>query len=52
MKSKLKYLKLFGCTAYVYIHKSKHGKRDNKTEKGIFVGYDNCSKGCRLYTKR
>jgi len=33
------HLRVFGCTAYVYIPKEKRSKVDRKAWKGIFVGY-------------
>lgn len=39
----------FGCEVYVHIPKEKRRKLDEKAEKKIFVGYDEESKGYRIY---
>lgn len=36
-KPNLRYLNVFECATYTYIHKSKRGKLDDSAEKGIFV---------------
>ena len=43
-KPNFKHLRVFGCKFFAYIHKSKRGKLDAKTEEGIFVDYNNNSK--------
>tara|TARA_R110002050_G_C8952307_1_gene513488 strand:- start:65 stop:4858 length:4794 start_codon:yes stop_codon:yes gene_type:complete len=40
VKPDLKYLKPFGCTAYVHIPKALRKKLDSTAVKGIFLGYD------------
>lgn len=47
-KPNLSHLKVFGCKAYVYVHKQKRRKFDEKATEGIFVGYDLRSKGYRI----
>ena len=49
-KPNLSHLRVFGCKAYVYVHKQKRRKFDEKAIEGIFVGYDLRSKGYRIYT--
>jgi hypothetical protein len=44
----LSYLWVFGCEAYVHIPKHKRRKLDPKSEKKIFVGYNESSKAYRL----
>lgn len=44
-------MRTFGCKAYVCINKRHCGKLDNRAQEGIFVGYDNNSKGYCVYTK-
>ena len=48
-KPSLGHLQIFGCTAYTFIPKEKRTKFDSKTQKTIFVGYCEDSKGYRLY---
>lgn len=42
------HLHIFGCEAYVHIHKEQRRKLDDKAEKFIFVGYSEESKAYRL----
>ena len=49
-KPSAKHLKVFGCICYSHIPKEKRGKLDEKTEKGIFLGYSTQSKGYRVYS--
>ena len=44
--------KRFGSEVYVHIPKEKRRKWDAKGKKGIFVGYDNYSKGYRVYFEK
>lgn len=44
-----KHLKVFGSVFYVHIPSQKRSKLDEKSEKGIFIGYDSKSKGYRIY---
>ncbi|WP_416514659.1 integrase catalytic domain-containing protein, partial [Klebsiella pneumoniae] len=41
---KLNFLKVFGCTAYVWIDSSKRDKLSPRALKSIFVGYDSTKK--------
>ncbi|UYV76293.1 hypothetical protein LAZ67_13003282, partial [Cordylochernes scorpioides] len=47
-KPSLKHLKRFGCKAFAYIPKIKRNKLDSKVIEGIFLGYDDRSKGYRI----
>ncbi|UYV75574.1 hypothetical protein LAZ67_13000650, partial [Cordylochernes scorpioides] len=47
-KPSLKHLKRFGCKAFAYIPKIKRNKLDGKVIEGIFLGYDDRSKGYRI----
>ncbi|UYV76697.1 hypothetical protein LAZ67_14001794 [Cordylochernes scorpioides] len=47
-KPSLKQLKRFGCKAFAYIPKIKRNKLDSKVIEGIFLGYDDRSKGYRI----
>ena len=42
-------LRVFGCTAFCHVPKQLRRKLDQKSKNGIFVGYDNNSKGFRIY---
>lgn len=50
LKPSAKHLKVFGCVCYVHIPKEKRSKLDDKTHKGIFMGYSPQSKGYRVYS--
>ena len=45
----MSYLKIFGSIAYVHVPTEKRSKLDDKSIKCIFVGYNNETKGHRLY---
>lgn len=45
----IKYFQIFGSEAYVHIPKEKRKKWDAKSKKGIFVGYEQNTKGYRIY---
>ncbi|KAI6702191.1 hypothetical protein NL676_011327 [Syzygium grande] len=47
-----KQVKAFGCICYIHIPTKKRGKLDEKTEKGIFLGYSDQSKGYWVYNIR
>ncbi|UYV60584.1 hypothetical protein LAZ67_1001594 [Cordylochernes scorpioides] len=47
-KPSLKHLKRFGCKAFAYIPKIKRNNLDSKVIEGIFLGYDDRSKGYRI----
>ncbi|KAM6582397.1 hypothetical protein CsatB_009399 [Cannabis sativa] len=49
-KPSLKHLKVFDCICYSHIPKEKRDKLDEKTAKGIFLGYNTQSKGYRVYS--
>ncbi|KAK4395665.1 Retrovirus-related Pol polyprotein from transposon RE2 [Sesamum angolense] len=44
-----KHLRVFGSICYVHILTEKRHKLEEKTEKGIFLGYNTQSKGYRIY---
>ncbi|KAJ0785458.1 putative RNA-directed DNA polymerase [Helianthus annuus] len=48
-KPNVEHLKVFGSLAYAHVPKQFRGKLDEKTEKTIFVGYSEQSKGYKLY---
>jgi hypothetical protein len=43
------YIKIFGCTAYVYIPDNKRTKLDDKSLKCVFLGVSGESKAYRLF---
>ncbi|KAL5556508.1 hypothetical protein UlMin_038744 [Ulmus minor] len=51
-KPSTKHLRVFGCICYTHIPQEKRSKLDEKTEKGIFLGYSTQSKGYRVYRLR
>ncbi|KAL5582123.1 hypothetical protein UlMin_014565 [Ulmus minor] len=51
-KPSAKHLKVFGCICYTHILQEKRSKLDEKTEKGIFLGYSIQPKGYRVYSLR
>lgn len=48
---KVSYFRIFGCAAYMNIHKKHRDKLDAKAKPLIFVGYADGSKGYRLWDK-
>lgn len=46
---KIRYLKIFGTKCYTHIPKQNRKKWDSKAKEGIFVGYDGCTKGYRIW---
>uniref|UniRef100_A0A251TCA0 Putative copia protein n=1 Tax=Helianthus annuus TaxID=4232 RepID=A0A251TCA0_HELAN len=48
-KPNVDHLRVFGCIAYVHIPKQNRSKLDDKTERAIFVGYSEHSKGYKLF---
>lgn len=48
-RSNLKFLRVFGCPAFVHIPKEKRSKLDPKSVECIMVGYSTESKAYRLY---
>ena len=47
----MKNLNIFGCKAYVFVHKEQRKKLDNKADKMMFVGYLEESRGYRFLDK-
>ncbi|XP_020600268.1 uncharacterized protein LOC110039514 [Phalaenopsis equestris] len=45
----ISHLRVFGCITHVHIPDEKISKLNEKSEKFIFIGYDNNSKGYKLY---
>ncbi|KAL6311476.1 hypothetical protein AAG906_012064 [Vitis piasezkii] len=43
-------IKVFGCTAFVHIHKSQRSKLDSTATKCIFLGYSPNQKGYKCYS--
>jgi transposase InsO family protein len=48
-KPNVEHLKVFGCMAYAHIPKDERGKFDSKARKCTLLGYDEFTKGYRLY---
>ncbi|CAL9218311.1 unnamed protein product, partial [Arabidopsis halleri] len=48
-KPGVSYLRVFGSIAHAHVPDEKQSKLDDKSEKYIFIGYDNNSKGYKLY---
>ena len=48
-KPNVEHLKVFGCMAYAHIPKDECGKFDSKACKCVLLGYDEFTKGYRLY---
>ncbi|KAG7640275.1 Zinc finger CCHC-type superfamily [Arabidopsis suecica] len=48
-KPSVDHLKVFGCVCYIHIPDEKRRKLDTKAKQGIFVGYNNESKGYRVF---
>ena len=48
-KPSLSNLKVFGCLCFSYVPQVKRDKLDKKSEPGIFIGYSNISKACRIF---
>ena len=48
-KPSIKNLKIFGCLCFTYIPQVRRDKLDKKAEAGIFVGYNNVTKGYRVF---
>lgn len=48
LKPTLKVFQVFGAAAYVFIHKEKRGKLENKSKLMTFVGYDENTKAYRM----
>lgn len=52
LRPNVKHLKVFGCVAYSHIPKQQRKKFDKQSEKSIFVGYSETTKGFRLYNHK
>ena len=48
-KPSVSHLRVFGSIAYVHVPKQERSKLDDRSEKFIFIGYDENSKGYRLF---
>ena len=48
-KPDVSYFRIFGCKAFVYVHKDKRSKLEPKAKIMIFVGYEPGSKGYRFW---
>lgn len=48
-KPSVNHLRVFGCICHVWIPAAKRRKLDDKSEKGVFMGYSSVSKGYRVY---
>ena len=49
VKPDVSHLQIFGCDAYAQIADEKRHKLDHKSEKCVFVGYSDKSKGYKLF---
>lgn len=45
----MNHCKIFGCKAFVYVHKRKWQQFDEMATEGIFDDYNSRSKGYRIY---
>jgi hypothetical protein len=45
----LRHLRAFGCMAFVHIPERYRNKLESRSERGVFVGYDDSTKGYRVY---
>lgn len=48
-KPSAKHLRVFGSICYIHVPDKKRHKLEDKTVRGIFLGYNSQSKGCRVY---
>lgn len=48
-QNNFKYFKVFGTEVYTHIHKNHCQKWDAKSRVGFFVGYDECTKGFKVF---
>ena len=51
-KSNIGYFKVFLCKCFILNTKDNLDKFEPKSDVGIFLGYSNSSKTCRVYNKR
>jgi hypothetical protein len=49
IKSELGHLRIFGCHVYIHAPKEKRTKMEPSGKKGVFFGYNENSKGYRIY---
>ena len=49
VKPKFIHLRIFGFPVYIHFPKEKRTKLDPSRRKGVFVGYSDTSKACRIY---
>lgn len=49
MKPTTEHLKIFGCICYLHIPEQKRHKLEEKSAKGIFLGYGSLFKGYRAF---
>ena len=48
-KPAVDHMRIFGTPVYVHVSKEKRAKLEPSRKKGIFVGYSDSSKACRIY---
>ena len=48
-KPNVSFLRVFGCIAYPHVPDKRRKKLDDKSQRCIFIGYSNITKGYRLY---
>ncbi|CAL8115629.1 unnamed protein product [Prunus armeniaca] len=48
-KPGIKHLKVFSCICYTHVSSPLRHKFDDRTRKGVFMGYGSCEKGYRVY---
>ncbi|KAK3012400.1 hypothetical protein RJ639_010565 [Escallonia herrerae] len=48
-KPSVSHLRIFGSIAYAHVSNEKRSKLDDKSERYVFIGYDQSSKGYKLY---
>nr|KYP39141.1 Retrovirus-related Pol polyprotein from transposon TNT 1-94 [Cajanus cajan] len=49
IKPSAKHLRVFGSICYIHVPEEKRHKLEDKTVRGIFLGYSTQSKGYRVY---
>lgn len=48
-KPSVSHLKVFGCICHILVPEEKRKKLDEKSRKGVFIGYNTLSKGYKIY---
>jgi hypothetical protein len=48
-KTEVGHLRIFRCPVYIHVPKEKRTKMEPSGKKGIFVGYSETSKACRIH---